>query len=130
VTRAEVTIEAFEAGNINPDRFNHEAHVFVGWLYVNKFDLAEAILRFDSGLKRLVKKLGADDKYHATLTWFFLLLIAERVEANEPWTGFRHRNSDIINDSKKILARYYSDDHLFSDRAREHFVLPNRLRAG
>ena len=63
----------------------------------------------------------------ATLTWFFLLLIAERVEDDEPWQAFRQRNTDLVNDSKELLSRYYSEGHLFSERAREHFVLPDKL---
>jgi len=121
------TIDAFEAGNIDPERFNHEAHVYVGWLYVSKYELPEAISRFDTGLKRLVKKVGAVGKYHATLTWFFLVIIAERANANESWQAFRHRNTDIFDDVQKTLSRYYSQDFLYSDRARERFLLPNNL---
>ncbi len=123
----EFSIGAFEASDINPDFFNHEAHVYVGWLYVREYELAEAIAKFDAGLKRLITKLGADGKYHATLTWFFLLLIAERVETDEPWQIFMTRNADLVTDSKGILARYYSHDYLFSDRARETFLLPDRI---
>ena len=121
------SIEEFEASNIDPERFDHEAHVYVGWLFVREYELSEAIAKFDAGLKRLVIALGAESKYHATLTWFFLLLIAERVEANEPWQAFRQRNTDLVNNSKELLSRYYSEGHLFSERAREHFVLPDKL---
>ncbi len=123
----DITLENFEASEIDPDRFDHEAHVYVGWLYLGEYELPEAIARFDAGLKRLVAKLGAETKYHATLTWFFLLLIAERIEADEPWQVFRHRNDDLIGGSKKLLSRYYSEECLFSDRARERFVLPNNI---
>ena len=127
IANPDFSIENFEASDIDPDRFDHEAHVYVGWLYLREYELAEAISRFDAGLKRLVTKLGAEGKYHATLTWFFLLLIADRVEADEPWQVFRHRNADLIKDSRKVLARYYSDGYLFSDRARERFVLPDNV---
>jgi len=122
-----ITIERFESADIDPDQFDHEAHVYVGWLYVREYELAEAIGKFDRGLQRLVSKLGAEGKYHATLTWFFLLLIADRSENGEPWQAFRQRNADLINDSKKTLSRYYSDRYLFSERARERFVLPDKL---
>ena len=123
----EFTIERFEAADIDPDRFDHEAHVNVAWLYVREYPLTEAIAKFDDGLKRLVKKLGAEGKYHATLTWFFMLSIAERAEESESWQVFKQRNPDLVAGSKKMLSRYYSDDHLFSKRARERFVLPDRL---
>jgi hypothetical protein len=122
-----ITIERFEAGDIDPDQFDHEAHVYVGWLYVCEYELADAIAKFDNGLKRLVDKFGAEGKYHATLTWFFLLLIADRVEPDEPWHVFRHRNADLVTGGKEILARYYSEGYLFSARARERFVLPDKL---
>ena len=123
----DLTIERFEAGDIDPELFDHEAHVYIGWLFVSQYELADAIAKFDSGLKRLVIKLGAESKYHATLTWFFLLLIAERIETGEQWQAFRTRNIDLISGSTEILSRYYSENHLFSERARERFVLPDKL---
>ena len=129
VPTPEFTIESFEASDIDPDRFDHEAHVYVAWLYVSEYPLADAIARFDAGLRRLVTALGAEGKYHATLTWFFLLLIAERIAPDEPWQVFKHRNADLVNDSKQLLSRYYSEEYLFSDRARERFMLPNNLAA-
>ena len=126
--RPEYSIAKFEAGDIDGERFDHEAHVYVAWLYVQQFELAEAIGRFDAAIRRLVVKLGAAGKYHATLTWFFILLIAERSESDEPWHVFCSKNSDLMLSRKKLLACYYSDDRLFSVRARERFVLPDLRR--
>lgn len=123
-----LTIERFETGQIDPEQFDHEAHVYVGWLYVRKFELAIAISRFDAGLKRLTTHLGVPEKYHATITWLFLLLIAERFDSNESWQRFRLRNEELISNSKTTLNRYYSDALLFSERARERFVLPDKGR--
>jgi hypothetical protein len=124
-----LTIELFESGNIDPEQFDHEAHVYIGWLYVRKFELAVAISRFDAGLKRLTAFLGVPEKYHATITWLFLLLIAERFDSDENWQGFRSRNEELISNSKTTLNRYYSDALLFSERARERFVLPDKMCA-
>lgn len=123
----ELSIENFEAGHINAERFDHRSHVFVAWLYVQRFDLAIAIKRFDAALRRLVISLGADSKYHATLTWFFLLLIAQRSAAGETWAEFCTNNADLTANSKDILSHYYSKEMLFSDRARERFMLPDNL---
>ncbi|MBT8101460.1 MAG: hypothetical protein KJO95_00740 [Gammaproteobacteria bacterium] len=122
-----LTIEQFETGEFDPDRLDHEAHVYLGWLYVQAFGLSEAVRRFDSALKRLTEQLGIPDKYHATITWTFLLLINERYRDNEKWCAFYSRNSDLFCNSKAIVGRYYTDTLLFSDRARRHFVLPDRL---
>ena len=124
VVQPELTIDNFEAGNVDPERFNHEAHVFVGWLYANAYPMPEAIEKFDAALRRLVIKVGAEGKYHATLTWFFMLLIGERLETDETWTQFYARNADIF-DSKTLLSRYYSREHLFSELARQRFAGPS-----
>ncbi len=124
----ELTIERFESGQIDADRFDHEAHVYVAWLFVTRLELADAIARFDSALRRLTAKLGVPEKYHATITWFFLLLVAERSRYNEGWQAFKTRNPELIRDSKVTLNRYYSEARLFSDLARRQFVLPDRLR--
>lgn len=121
------SIKRFEQGTVDPESFNHEAHVYVGWLYVREFGLTGALSRFDGALKRLTSLLGVPDKYHATITWLFLMLIDERSDRDECWESFRSRNTDLIDDSKATLDRYYSEARLSSNRARAHFVLPDRL---
>lgn len=125
----QLSIEKFEAGDVDAERFDHEAHVHMAWLYVQTFDLADAIARFDSALRRLTKRLGVPGKYHATITWLFLVLINERTRPGETWDEFRSRNQSLMRDSKTTLQRYYSEERLFSDAARAHFVLPDRLSA-
>ena len=124
-----LTIEAFESGRIDATSFDHEAHVYMGWLYLVRYDAGEAIVRFDSALRRLTRQLGAPGKYHATITWLFLLLIHERLQDGESWAAFRRRNLDLVEDSRSMLRRYYTDERLFSDDARQRFVLPDRLAA-
>jgi hypothetical protein len=126
----DLSIEAFEAGAIDAGAFDHEAHVYVAWLYLERYALAKAIGRFTSALRRLTQQLGVPDKYHETISWFFLLVIAERREARPgDWAAFRQANEDLFGTASGILRRYYSDAVLFSERARCRFVLPDRLAA-
>lgn len=122
-----LTIERFESGQVDSQYFDHEAHVYVGWLYVRNFELTDAIRRFTAALRCLTTALGVPGKYHATISWFFLLLIAERAVDDDTWLTFRARNLDLIHGSKATLARYYSERLLSSMRARQRFVLPDRL---
>ena len=122
------SVETFERGEIDPDAFDHEAHVYVAWLYLERFPLPLALEKFDAALRRLTVKLGIPGKYHVTITWFFVLLIAERRNADPgaDWNRFRRRNADLVEDGG-LLRRYYSSRTLASDRARQSFVLPDRL---
>jgi hypothetical protein len=98
------SIERFEATDIDPARFDHEAHIYVGWLYVNAYPCSEAISRFDAALKRLTVKIGAEGKYNAMITWLFLLLIDARVQESETWLAFSNRNADLLENRPRLNA--------------------------
>ncbi|NIV16925.1 MAG: hypothetical protein GWN47_00615 [Woeseiaceae bacterium] len=122
-----VTIEAFEAGAIDVGAFDHEAHVYVGWLYLERYSLLDAIGRYTAALQRLTRQLGIPGKYHETITWFFLVLIEERRSRakTEGWTAFRLANPDLCLEADAILRGYYSRELLASPLARTSFLLPD-----
>lgn len=119
------SIEQFEAGEIDAEQFNHLAHVYVAWLYVNRFGPDTALPRFDAALRRLTERLGVPEKYHATITGFLLTLIAERINNQENWRSFCAGNHDLLGNSRSLLASYYSEARLNSSEARRNFVLPD-----
>ena len=123
----ELTLDAFEKGSIDAESFDHESHVYVGWLYLEHCPLPEAIQRYCDALRRLTHRLGAPGKYHETITWFFLVQIdsRRRLSGTRDWPGFRRRNPDLFR-AGPLLARYYSPELLDSEAARQHFMLPDR----
>ena len=125
VTPAGITIEQFERGDIDAASFDHRAHVQVAWEYINAYSVAEALHRFDAALQRLVDELGESQKYHQTMTWFYVLLIGERSVGGESWSEFSSRNSDLF-DSRRMLDKHYSSERLQSARARRQFLLPDK----
>ena len=131
VTEPALTIAALEAGAIDAASFDHEAHVYLGWLYVGEYPLSEAVTHFTDALRRLTAKLGVPDKYHDTISWFYLLLIAQRSNdaTDNSWDSFCRDNTDLFSRDANILGRYYSEELLRSDRARNSFVLPDRCAA-
>jgi len=101
---AQLTIERFEAGDIDPATFDHEAHIYVAWQYIGAYARNDAIARFDAALRRLTRKIGATEKYNAMITWLFMLLIAERAREGEDWSAFRTRNSDLFDEFPRSRA--------------------------
>jgi hypothetical protein len=129
-TLPEVNLESFAAGSIDPDAFDHDAHIYVAWLSLEKWPLPEAVAFFSNALRRLTTQLGIPGKYHETITWFFMLLIHERrsEKGTTDWFSFRREHTDLFaGGDASILHRYYSSDLLKSDRARQIFLLPDRL---
>ena len=127
--RIEETVQAFENATVNPSEFNHEAHIKVAWGYLQEHDQLEAINRFTAAIKRLTQKLGVPDKYHETITWFYLLKIAERCHGNAEadWHTFKAANPDLFQWNPSIVQKYYSEVLLSSDTARRMFVLPDLM---
>ncbi|MGI9204979.1 MAG: hypothetical protein ACR2Q3_13275 [Woeseiaceae bacterium] len=123
------TIEEFEALEIDPERFNHRSHVFVAWSYLRDLDLISSIDRYRSTLKRLTRKLGVPGKYHETITWFFMILVAERIERDPPgeWGEFVERNPDLFASKPGIIETFYTSARINSAAARHQFLLPDRV---
>jgi hypothetical protein len=112
-------LAAFEAGTIEP--FRHREHVRVGFaMLARDGDLATAALGFRRGLRRI-----GGPKYHETLTWAYLAVIAERMHGR----GYRS-SQELLADhpdllDRRVLARHYDLDAIVaSPLARAVFVLP------
>ena len=127
-----VSIQALDRAEIDPDQFDHEAHVYAAWLYLCAYPADVAADRFVAALKRLTGKLGVPGKYHDTITRFYLALIAERrlLEPGRDWPSFKAANSDLFAGPGNALARRYSPERLASAEARRAFMLPDRDATG
>ena len=130
VTVPSISIEALESANIDAESFNHESHVYAAWLYLEQWQCNEATQRFCAAIRNLTLKLGAQMKYHETITCFFMQLINQRRNAmhETSWFVFRRENVDLIENAGTTLNRYYSKELLGSELARQHFLLPDKLR--
>lgn len=119
-------LAAFETGEMEGIDFDHRAHVQLGWIHVRTFPLPEAIERFRNGLKQFTAQVGAAAKYHETMTWFYLLLIAERdARGTYPdFDAFLAANGDLVEKGAALLERYYDRGTLDDPVARRHFILP------
>jgi hypothetical protein len=120
--------EAFVSTALPGDQFHHEQHVRVAWLFVRRHGMPAALAEFTTAIKRFAAAKGAHGLYHETITWAFLLIIAER-QARGPqdnWNAFAAANPDLLTWQPSILDRYYSKELLASDLARRSFVMPDR----
>ena len=117
-------LRAFEAGRFDPAAFRHRDHVRLGYEFLCRYSLGDAISRFSSGLRLLAAKAGRPQLYHETITVAFLALINERrfggIAAD--WPDFEQHNRDLLD--KRCLEKWYGAEQLQSDLARRTFCLP------
>ena len=120
------SLAEFESLEIDVATFDHTAHIFVAWSYLQRYDLLTAIERYRRTLLKLTTRLGIPEKYHETITWFFLIVIAERnVTSDGRWSTFKSANSDLFASDPGILEHYYAEATLRSDLSKRLFLLPN-----
>jgi hypothetical protein len=127
----ESLVRSFEAGEVPEGGFHHAQHVRVAWWYVSHHPLPEAIARFSAGLRHFADRQDKPGLYHETITVAYVLLINERLtEARgADWADFAARNCELLAWRPSILDRYYHPGTLASARARQTFVMPDRLDA-
>ena len=118
----------FERGTLPAEAFHHEQHVRTAWLFVRRDGMPDALTTFSAALRRFAAANGAPRLYHVTITWAYLLLIAERQRACEAreWASFASANRDLLAWKPSILDVYYTPDTLWSEAARATFVMPDR----
>jgi len=119
-------IEQFEATAL--ESFHHADHVRLAFAYLCDYPVLEALGRFAAALKRYAAARGKSQLYHETITYAYFFLICERMarSAGAEWDEFERHNADLFVWKDGVLSRYYREETLQSDLAREVFVLPDK----
>lgn len=121
-------VDAFMDGSLPPAALHHGEHVRLVWADLQRHSLAVTLERHTEGLKRYVQQHGAEEKFHATITWAFVMLVHERLERHGrdlSWQELAARNPDLLTYHPSPLAAYYRPETLDSELARRIFVLPD-----
>lgn len=83
----------------------------------------DTLSRIRAGIQGMAQVSGHPEKYHATLTVVWLLLVLERLDRQEDWEAFAARNPDLFDAG--YIHRYYAKDVLDSVKAQQTFVVPS-----
>jgi|ERR1051325_2952324 hypothetical protein len=122
----EDSLRAFEDLSYPADQFHHREHLRVAWLYLKSSDASRAAERMTAGILRFANHHGATQKYHHTLTLFWMRVVAAAlVETPEgrSFEEFLGANPELCD--KNLPAKYYSATLLQSPAAREGWVEPD-----
>lgn len=119
-------IAAFEANQLIPESFDHEAHLRLAWCYLKRDGLTRTAASLTEGLKAWAAFLGKAEVYHETVTWFFILVIHQRMlqQPEADCDTFIQHNADLL--AKGFLKQYYPESLLSDPHAKQQFVLPER----
>jgi hypothetical protein len=125
VSDVELT-RALERGEIANEDFHHASHLHVAWVYLaESSSVQQAANKMRDTLRRFAATTGKPEKYHETITlfWVHLLSRAYRASRAECLETIVHANPRLLE--KNFPLAYYSTERLFSDEARTSWVEPD-----
>jgi len=123
MTDVELT-RALERGEIKD--FHHASHLHVAWVYLaESSSVRQAANKMRNTLRRFAAAAGKPEKYHETITLFWVHLLSRAHAASRA-----ERLEDIVHAHPQLLEKnfplaYYSAKRLFSDEARTSWVEPD-----
>jgi hypothetical protein len=122
-------LEAFESATLTKAEWTHEAHILMGWLYVQHYGNWERALPVvRAGIQKLNAAINHGVGYHETITVVFLRVIDSywKESCETDWEKFKQTYPELFNYRKPILAKYYTKARIFSEEARLQFIEPDR----
>jgi hypothetical protein len=100
-------VRAFESGLIAPRDFHHASHLRLALAYLAEtHSVDEATDRMAVALRRFAAAAGHAEKYHHTLTVFWMRAVAQLLD-------------------KDLPLQHYSRECLASDAARQSWIQPD-----
>ena len=123
MTDVELT-RALERGEVKD--FHHASHLHVAWVYLTESSsVQQAAKKMRNTLRRFAVVAGKPEKYHETITlfWVHLLSRAQAASRAERLEDVVHANPQLLE--KNFPLAYYSTERLFSDEARTSWVEPD-----
>jgi hypothetical protein len=124
-------LRKFEDATIGRDDWKHAEHMVVALFYLRDHDLEIATDKMRSGiLNLLVKGFEVDVEkempYHETITVFWMRLVDDYLKSRNGGSLLDKANELAALYDKDHPLQFYSRDLLFSARARETYVVPDR----
>jgi len=116
-------------GTLPADQFSHRDHIGVAAAALIETDFSTAHNWIADGIQSLAKRAGAADKFSATITFFYLSEIAERVAEQRPQDAeeFLRDNPDLL--APEFLTTRFSAARLASPLSRALPLMPDRIQA-
>ena len=118
-------VNSFEACDIDASDFGHLDHVGTAYEMLRRYDFLKASVTYADCINTIATNAGAAKKFNTTITLAFLSIIAERMQQStgDSFEAFMTENQDLI--SGNVLKKWYTDDRLQSDMARQMSLMPD-----
>ena len=121
-------VTAFLSGSLPNSQFHHRDHLRLTWTLIRLTGEEQAMKRVTSGIRYFATQHGHAEKYHETMTRFWVLLVGHMVAARPDITTF----DDFLVAFPMLLEkdlpyRHWQRETMLSPDARARWVEPDIL---
>jgi hypothetical protein len=121
-------VQAFMDGSLPPGQFHHRDHLRLAWLLNRRLDGELAGIAIASGIQRFAALHGHAEKYHETLTQFWVRIVAHTAHARPDITDFEAFIATFPQLLDEGLPnRHWQHETMASATARARWVEPDLL---
>ncbi len=118
-------LAAFEAGTIANQDFHHRDHLRLAWIQIRLLGVERSADAVASGIRRFAAHHGHGDRYHETMTRFWVRAVALGINRH-PTLAF----DDLLASEPHLLDknlpyRHWSRERMGSEKARSEWVDPD-----
>lgn len=110
------------------DRFHHRDHLRLVWLLTRRLGAEQAAIETAAGIRRFAAAQGHTQKYHETMTQFWLRLVAHLIRQRpeiQDFERFIAAYPQLMD--KHLPLRHWRSDTMFGQTARATWVEPDLL---
>jgi len=120
-------LESIQNGQFHPGSLTHREHLRLGWAAIRSTGLMGAVDDVRDAVRAFASSQDCSEIYHETLTLGFLYILDSRIKnfgAKSSFELFYAHHPDL-RDWRKLFRRHWSDELLWSSRARANWVTPD-----
>jgi CDP-diacylglycerol--glycerol-3-phosphate 3-phosphatidyltransferase len=121
-------VAAFLSGMLPPTHFHHRDHLRLAWCLIRQAGVEQATGTITGGIRRFATQHGQADKYHETLTQFWVRLVSHLIDVQPEITVFERfldRFPQLLD--KALPSQHWRRETLQSQAARAQWVEPDVL---
>lgn len=119
--------ESFSKCTFPEASFNHEAHLRLAWIHIQKYGVIRAIENMKQQIQKYALALGQGQIYHETVTVVAVKIVYHfmKKDGARNFEDMIEMFPELTNNFKMLIASHYSFDVFESNEARTNYIAPD-----
>lgn len=119
----------FEKAELPPSLFNHEAHLRLAWLYINKYGEEKAAAKTCKEIEQFDRLHGKGNKFNTTMSVAAIKIVHHFIKKSESkdFRMFIEEFPRLKTAFKALVDQHYAIDIFSNTEAKASFIEPDLL---